>query len=183
MAFTAIQISFLQRLVDERPPSRQSSAAASYFSEHFSLGRVAGSRVEYTDAHFAAAERLLVANRLPVRALGAAATRAQAAEYGGMSEKDFSVAPHANSVAVTRYGTVEATVDVVTADAVTDEKKGSYYPAILTLNQKDMDIDGKRVPLSPGMSLTAEIKTGKRRVIEYLLSPVQRAGSESLRER
>jgi hemolysin D len=83
----------------------------------------------------------------------------------------------------TRYGTVGARVDVVTADAVTDEKKGSYYPAILTLNQKDMDIDGKRVPLSPGMNITAEIKTGKRRVIEYLLSPVQRARSESLRER
>jgi hemolysin D len=83
----------------------------------------------------------------------------------------------------TRYGTVEATVDVVTADAVTDEKKGSYYPAILTLNQKDMDIDGKRVPLSPGMTLTAEIKTGKRRVIEYLLSPIQRGASESLKER
>ncbi len=83
----------------------------------------------------------------------------------------------------TRYGTVEASVDVVTADAVTDEKKGSYYPAILTLSQKDMDIDGKRIPLSPGMNITAEIKTGKRRVIEYLLSPVQRAGSESLRER
>jgi hemolysin D len=83
----------------------------------------------------------------------------------------------------TRYGTVSATVDVVTADAVTDEKKGSFYPAILTLSQKDMNIDGKRVPLSPGMNVTAEIKTGKRRVIEYLLSPVQRAGSESLRER
>lgn len=83
----------------------------------------------------------------------------------------------------TRYGTVDARVEVVTADAVTDEKKGSYYPAILTLNQKDMDIDGKRIPLSPGMNITAEIKTGKRRVIEYLLSPVQRAGSESLRER
>lgn len=83
----------------------------------------------------------------------------------------------------TRYGTVEAKVEVVTADAVTDEKKGSYYPAILTLSQKDMNIDGKRVPLSPGMTLTAEIKTGKRRVIEFLLSPVQRAGSESLRER
>ncbi len=83
----------------------------------------------------------------------------------------------------TRYGTVGARVDVVTADAVTDEKKGSYYPAILTLRQKDMDIDGKRIPLSPGMNITAEIKTGKRRVIEYLLSPVQRAGNESLRER
>ncbi len=104
MAFTAIQISFLQRLVDERAPSRQISATASYFSEHFSLGRVAGSRVEYSDAHFAAAERLLVANQLPVRALGMGTTRAQAAEYGGMSEKDFSVAPHANSVAVKGLG-------------------------------------------------------------------------------
>jgi len=83
----------------------------------------------------------------------------------------------------TKYGTVDARVDVVTADAVTDEKKGSYYPATLTLSQKDMLIDGKRVHLSPGMNITAEIKTGHRRVIEYLLSPVQRAGSESLRER
>jgi len=83
----------------------------------------------------------------------------------------------------TRYGTVQARVDVVTADAVTDEKRGSYYPATLTLSQKDMDIDGKRIPLSPGMNITAEIKTGQRRVIEFLLSPVQRAGSESLRER
>jgi hemolysin D len=66
---------------------------------------------------------------------------------------------------------------------VTDEKKGSYYSAILTLNQKDIDIDGKRVSLSSRMNITAEIKTGKRRVIEYQLSPVQRVGSESLRER
>lgn len=83
----------------------------------------------------------------------------------------------------TKYGTVEARVDVVTADAVTDDKKGSYYPATLTLAQRDMLIDGKRIPISPGMNITAEIKTGKRRIIEYLLSPVQRAGSESLRER
>lgn len=83
----------------------------------------------------------------------------------------------------TRYGTVRARVDVVTADAVTDEKKGSYYPATLTLVAKDMLIDGKRVNLSPGMNITAEIKTGQRRIIEFLLSPVQRAGSESLRER
>jgi hemolysin D len=46
-----------------------------------------------------------------------------------------------------------------------------------------MQIDGKRIPISPGMNITAEIKTGKRRVIEFLLSPVQRAGRESLRER
>ena len=46
-----------------------------------------------------------------------------------------------------------------------------------------MLVDGKRVNISPGMNITAEIKTGKRRIIEYLLSAVQKAGSESLRER
>lgn len=83
----------------------------------------------------------------------------------------------------TKYGTVSATVELVTADAVTDEKKGSYYPATLTLARRDMNVDGKWVPISPGMNVTAEIKTGQRRAIEYLLSPIQRAGNESLRER
>ena len=96
---------------------------------------------------------------------------------GQMAEVKLETFPY------TRYGTVQARVNVVTADAVTDEKKGSYYPATLTLAAKDMLIDGKRVPLSPGMNITAEIKTGQRRVIEFLLSPVQRARSESLRER
>lgn len=83
----------------------------------------------------------------------------------------------------TKYGTVKATVDNVSADAVTDEKRGSFYPAILTLEKKDMLIDGKQIPISPGMNITAEIKTGKRRIIEFLLSPVQKMGNESLRER
>lgn len=83
----------------------------------------------------------------------------------------------------TRYGTVQATVSIVTADAVVDEKIGSFYPATLTFRQKDIVIDGKRVALTPGMNITAEIKTGRRRIIDFLLSPVQRAGSESLRER
>lgn len=83
----------------------------------------------------------------------------------------------------TKYGTVKARVDTVTADAVTDEKRGSFYPAILTLDRKDMLIDGKQIPISPGMNITAEIRTGKRKLIEFLLSPVQKMGSESLRER
>jgi hemolysin D len=78
---------------------------------------------------------------------------------------------------------VEARVDSVTADAVNDEKRGAIFPATLTLTRDSIDVDGKRIRLSPGMNITAEIKTGKRRVIEYLLSPVQRATSESLKER
>ena len=83
----------------------------------------------------------------------------------------------------TRYGTVDAVVKSVTADAVSDEKKGAIFPALLALQHAAIDVDGKRIKLSPGMNLTAEIKTGRRRVIEYLLSPVQRAVGESLKER
>jgi hemolysin D len=49
--------------------------------------------------------------------------------------------------------------------------------------QTHPEVDGKTLSLTPGMNLTAEIKTGERRVIEYLLRPVQRAGQESLWER
>ncbi|RSZ31144.1 MULTISPECIES: HlyD family type I secretion periplasmic adaptor subunit [unclassified Variovorax] len=83
----------------------------------------------------------------------------------------------------TRYGTVNATVKTVTADAVNDEKRGAIFPVTLNLNSTTIDVDGRPIKLSPGMNLTAEIKTGKRRIIEFLLSPVQRATSESLRER
>ena len=46
-----------------------------------------------------------------------------------------------------------------------------------------MEIDGEPVKLSPGMAVTVEIKTGSRRVISYLLSPLMRFRQESLRER
>ncbi len=83
----------------------------------------------------------------------------------------------------TRYGTVEARVKSVTGDAVNDDKRGAIFPAMLSLGQTGIDVDGKRVNLSPGMNVTAEIKTGRRRVIDYLLSPVQRVANESLGER
>ncbi len=83
----------------------------------------------------------------------------------------------------TRYGTVQARVRSVSADAVTDEKRGAIFPATLTFSRDSIAVDGKRIHLSPGMNVTAEIKTGRRRVIDYLLSPVQTALSQSLGER
>jgi hemolysin D len=83
----------------------------------------------------------------------------------------------------TRYGTVDATVKSVTADAVNDDKRGAIFPAVVTMNTPAIQVEGKRINLSPGMNVTAEIKTGRRRVIDYLLAPVQTAVSESLGER
>lgn len=100
------------------------------------------------------------------------------------------VAVKLETFAYTRYGTIPAKVSRVSADAVVDDKRqtsgasnNATFPATLTLSQSSINVDGKQVRLTPGMNLTAEIKTGQRRVIEYLLSPIQQAGSESLRER
>ena len=83
----------------------------------------------------------------------------------------------------TRYGTVLAKVQTLAADAVNDEKRGPIFPATLVLASNTINVDGKRIRLGPGMNLSAEIKTGRRRVIEYLLNPVQQTVNESLKER
>jgi hemolysin D len=54
---------------------------------------------------------------------------------------------------------------------------------VLRLAKTSLEVDGKVVNLVPGMNLTAEVKTGRRRVIDYLLAPVQRTTAESVRER
>ncbi|MEW6678694.1 MAG: HlyD family type I secretion periplasmic adaptor subunit [Pseudomonadota bacterium] len=83
----------------------------------------------------------------------------------------------------TKYGTLDARVIHVSDDAIQDEKRGLVYAARVKLSRATLDVDGKAVRLTPGMAVTAEIKTGKRRIIQYFLSPLMQYGDESLRER
>ena len=83
----------------------------------------------------------------------------------------------------TKYGTVPAVVAQVSRDAVQDEKRGPVYAVRITLAQPVLQVDGRAVPLTPGLSGSAEIRTGDRRLIEYVLSPLLQQGRESLRER
>lgn len=83
----------------------------------------------------------------------------------------------------TRYGTVDGTVIDVNRDANKDEKQGLVYPVRVRLDVAALDIDGQRIPIAPGMAVNAEVITGDRRVIEYLLSPLLRYRHESGRER
>jgi hemolysin D len=82
----------------------------------------------------------------------------------------------------TRYGTLEGRVITVTADAVNDDKRGAIFPATISLPRPQIHVDGRWIQVAPGMNVTAEIRTGERRVIEYLLAPLQRASREGLRE-
>lgn len=83
----------------------------------------------------------------------------------------------------TKYGTVDGEVLSVSNDAIEDEKRGLIYSSRIRLNTDHLIVNGQRVALSPGMSITAEVKTDQRRVIEYFLSPLQQHVDESLRER
>ncbi len=104
----------------------------------------------------------------------------------------------------TRYGLLHGKVVSVSQDAIVMEKpkdgavakKGGalsessepegqqlVYSARIALDGTRMQIDDRLVSLAPGMAVTVEIKTGTRRIIEYLMSPVLRYKQESLRER
>jgi hemolysin D len=83
----------------------------------------------------------------------------------------------------TLYGTIPGKVVSVSDDAAPIEKVGLVYPTRVSIDRSTMQVEGKQVNLSPGMAVTVEIKTGQRRVIEYLLSPLLKSINESLRER
>jgi hemolysin D len=110
----------------------------------------------------------------------------------------------------TKYGLLHGTVLSISADAIqrdkpptqnggdsdkdernhatlsrTSEPAGQelLYSARVALHSTRMLVEGRMVDLAPGMAVTVEIKTGRRRIIEYLLSPLLRYKQESLRER
>lgn len=104
----------------------------------------------------------------------------------------------------TRYGLLHGRVLGISRDTVTNdrredaagdtsstressaiENKGqeSAYLARVSLDHSQIPIEGRSADLSPGMSVTVEIKTGSRRIIGYLLSPLIRYRQEVLRER
>jgi len=104
----------------------------------------------------------------------------------------------------TRYGLLDGQVLSVSQDAIardrpperpgerehgapndSSEPKGQElnYGARISLSQTRMVIDDRVVNLSPGMAVTVEIKTGSRRILSYLLSPLLRYRQEVMRER
>lgn len=83
----------------------------------------------------------------------------------------------------TKYGTIPAKVQRVASDAVNDEKRGPIFPATVRLEKAQIEVDGRMVNLAPGMAVVAEVKTGRRRVIEYLITPLTRRVDEAFGER
>ncbi|WP_235302701.1 HlyD family type I secretion periplasmic adaptor subunit [Sphingopyxis sp. MWB1] len=83
----------------------------------------------------------------------------------------------------TRHGTLPGKIQSIGSDSVADEKLGLVYVARVTLEQTFIDRDGVRSTLTPGMSVTADIRTGLRSILSYLISPLEKARLEAGRER
>ena len=105
----------------------------------------------------------------------------------------------------TRYGTVDAVVIRVARDAIPDpdaeqiEKDGTHnpqamaqggqriqnlvFPVTLRPASGTIDVDGAKIPLGAGMAVSAEIRTGSRRILEYVFSPLVKVSSEAMKER
>ncbi|MCV6610080.1 MAG: HlyD family type I secretion periplasmic adaptor subunit [Amphritea sp.] len=88
-----------------------------------------------------------------------------------------------DSFPYTKHGTIKGEVVHVSLDSMQDERRGLVYPARIRLARQVIAVGSREVPLSAGMSVVAEIKTGDRKVIDYLLSPLKEYQSESLKER
>jgi hemolysin D len=83
----------------------------------------------------------------------------------------------------TRYGTVPGTVVSINRDAVTDPKLGAVYVVRIRLARDTITADGKVVSLTSGLAVTADIRTGSRRIISWLLSPIMTTVKQAAREK
>ena len=83
----------------------------------------------------------------------------------------------------TKYGLIDARVVNIGSDSMEDPQLGWVFKLRLRLENDSIAVEEKMVKLSPGMAITAEIRTGKRRLIEFFLSPLLRYKQESVRER
>lgn len=83
-----------------------------------------------------------------------------------------------------KYGTLDGKLVEISSDAIEDKDKGLVYRAIV---RADIDYfalaNERKVYISPGMAVTAEIKTRQKRIIEYFMDPFIKYKSEGLRER
>lgn len=83
----------------------------------------------------------------------------------------------------TRYGALAGRIENLGSDAVEDEKLGLVYPARISLDLPRSPGRNDKIKPNVGMQVTADIRTGRRSILSYLLSPIDEASQEAGRER
>ncbi|MGD9536253.1 MAG: HlyD family type I secretion periplasmic adaptor subunit [Alphaproteobacteria bacterium] len=83
-----------------------------------------------------------------------------------------------------QYGALEGQVTYISADSQTDSKDGlTYFRVVAETDRTHLGDKPGELPITPGMQATLDIHTGERSVLDFLLRPIRKAGSEAFRER
>jgi hemolysin D len=82
-----------------------------------------------------------------------------------------------------KYGVLKGVVRTVSKHSVTDEKLGPVYDVYVTPLETSLVVEGRKVALGSGMSLSVEIKVDKRRIIEFFLYPIIKYLDEGMKVR
>jgi adhesin transport system membrane fusion protein len=81
------------------------------------------------------------------------------------------------------YGGLDAVVEDISADTITDERGESFYRVRVRTHESALHEAGEPLPIIPGMTTQVDILTGEKTVLDYLLKPILRAKERALRER
>lgn len=126
----------------------------------------------------------------PVKPLMVVVPRGELMVEAKVLNKDAGFVRAGQSVAVkldafpfTQFGTVAGTIEGISSDAIEDKRLGSVYAARIRLATEDISAEGGRKALVSGMTVTADIRTGRRSILSFLLSPIRQARDEAGRER
>jgi hemolysin D len=106
--------------------------------------------------------------------------------FGVLHGKVVKIAPAAIDEQEAKRALANATAAANVAQApvpAPGQPENFVFPVTVALDETAMKIDRSIIPLTPGMTVTVEIKTDSRRVIDYLLSPLTKVASEAARER
>ena len=101
----------------------------------------------------------------------------------GFIEEGHTVSVKLVSFNFTRYGKLNGTIRRISPGGVEDPQLGMIYPTIIELANQKIEVDAKVFSLKPGMTVTIDIKTGRRKVADYIIEPFLRYSDEALRER
>lgn len=87
----------------------------------------------------------------------------------------------------TTYGFLSGKVTFVSPDTFREPSplepaKSVYYKVTVVTDKSELDVEGRKYPIIPGMVGTVEIQTGKKSILSYLLKPITKA-DEAFRER
>ncbi|MDD2369877.1 MAG: HlyD family type I secretion periplasmic adaptor subunit [Sulfuricurvum sp.] len=98
----------------------------------------------------------------------------------GFITKEMEAAIKIDTFDFQKYGLLHGTVKHIADDAIDDEKLGPVYEITIDPKETTLKVEGKDLTINPGMSVTAELKVGKRRVIEFFIYPMIKYLDEGL---